>query len=327
LHADYLLFVLDEVGGIPDSVMAAAEAGLSTGIETKLLIGGNTTHCEGPLYRACTKERHLWKVIEINGDPDNPNRSSRIDIGWAREQIAKYGADHPYVLVNVFGKFPEASFNSLISVSEVEEAMARSYERRDYEFAPKVLGVDVARSGADRSVICQRQGLYMHPFRVYRNIDGNEGAGHIARITREWRQDATFIDGSGGWGYAWLDAGRMMGLEMMAIMGSGKPNNPTYYNKRAEMWFDLVKWIKEGGKLPQDDELIAELTTPTYTHKRDKILIEEKEMVKARLGRSPDLGDSACLSVAHPVSPQDEDYDGRDEFEYSQAGRSVWSGY
>lgn len=329
LHADYLLFVLDEAGGIPDSVMAAAEAGLSTGIETKLLIAGNTTHCEGPLYRACTKEKHLWKTVEISGDPDDPNRSSRVDINWAREQINKYGADHPYVLVNVFGKFPETSFNSLLSFAEVEDAMKRSYERKDYEFAPKVLGIDVARTGTDRSVICRKQGLVVHPFKIYRNIDGNEGAGHIARITREWRQDATFIDGSGGWGFAWLDAGNMMGLEMMAIAGSGKPNNPTYFNKRAEMWWEMAQWVKEGGALPDEPDLIAELTTPTYTHKRDKILIEDKELVKARLGRSPDLADALAFCFSHPVSPQSEDGDGWRgvDDEYHQSGRSQWSGY
>ncbi len=33
LHADYLMFILDESGGIPDAVMAAAEGGLATGKE------------------------------------------------------------------------------------------------------------------------------------------------------------------------------------------------------------------------------------------------------------------------------------------------------
>ena len=70
--------------------MAAAEAGLSTGTETKILIAGNPTHTDGPLYRACTQERHLYHVTEITGDPDDPMRSPRISVKWAREQIEKY---------------------------------------------------------------------------------------------------------------------------------------------------------------------------------------------------------------------------------------------
>src|SRR5262249_14284583 len=64
-HADNLLFMLDESGGIPDSVMATAEAALATGKETKIVQAGNPIMLEGPLYRACTTERHLWHVIEI----------------------------------------------------------------------------------------------------------------------------------------------------------------------------------------------------------------------------------------------------------------------
>jgi hypothetical protein len=48
-------------------------------------------------------------VIEITGDPDSPKRSTRIDPAWARAQILQYGADNPWVLANVFGKFPSSS--------------------------------------------------------------------------------------------------------------------------------------------------------------------------------------------------------------------------
>ena len=113
LHADYLLFIMDEVGGIPDAVMATAEAGLATGIETKIIVAGNPTHREGPLYRACTSERDMWYVQEITSDPDDPKRTPRVDLQWARDQIRKYGKNSPWVLVNVYGKFPPSSINVL----------------------------------------------------------------------------------------------------------------------------------------------------------------------------------------------------------------------
>ena len=122
LHADHVLFVLDESGGIPQGVMATAEAVLATGVECKVVQAGNPTHTTGPLradpslatvmdttgplHRACTIDRHLWHLIQITGDPDNPKRSPRIKLDWARQQIASYGRDNPWVLVNVFGEFP-----------------------------------------------------------------------------------------------------------------------------------------------------------------------------------------------------------------------------
>jgi len=103
LHADYIMFILDEVGGIPDAIVATAEAALATGIECKLVMAGNPTQTSGPLYRACTKEKHLWWNISITSDPEDPKRTPRVSIEWAKQQIEKYGRDNPWVLVNAFG--------------------------------------------------------------------------------------------------------------------------------------------------------------------------------------------------------------------------------
>jgi phage terminase large subunit len=62
LHSDYILFILDESGGIPDAVMASAEAALASCKEGHIVQAGNPTHLEGPLWRACTSERRLWHV-------------------------------------------------------------------------------------------------------------------------------------------------------------------------------------------------------------------------------------------------------------------------
>jgi len=75
LHADYIMFVLDESGGMPRGIMASAEPALSSCKEGHLVQAGNPTHLEGPLYDACTRERSLWHVVEINGDPDSPTRA------------------------------------------------------------------------------------------------------------------------------------------------------------------------------------------------------------------------------------------------------------
>ena len=52
--------------------------------------------------RACTSERRLWHVTEITADPDDPKRTPRVKVEWAREQIEKYGRDNPWVLPAIF---------------------------------------------------------------------------------------------------------------------------------------------------------------------------------------------------------------------------------
>lgn len=303
LHADYILFILDESGGIPDSVMAAAEAALSTGIECKLVQAGNPTHLEGPLYRACTTEARLWKTIEITGDPDDPKRSPRISEQWAREQIEKYGKDNPWVLVNVFGRFPEASMNSLLGPDEVQDAMKRAYREDQFSFSQKRLGIDVARFGDDRTIIFPRQGLMAYPYVEMRNARTNEIAARVSAAKHKWKSEMEFVDGSGGYGAGVVDALLQAGHSPVEVSFAGKAFDPRYVNKRAEMWFLMADWVKRGGALPNSPDLMRELTTPTYTFQNGKFLIEPKESIKERLGFSVDISDALCLTFAHPEAP------------------------
>ena len=302
LHADHVLFILDESGGIPDAVMAAAEAALSSCKEGHIVQAGNPTHLEGPLWRACTSERTLWHVTEITADPDDPRRSSRVRVEWAREQIAKYGRDNPWVLVNVFGKFPPGSLNTLIGPDECREATRRSYRVEDVQHSARVLGVDVARFGDDASVIFPRQGLVAHRPLKFRNLDGAQGAGAVARKWLDWMADAVFIDDTGGWGASWIDNLRRLGHQPIGVGFASRPYDPRYDNKRTEMYFEAIEWIKAGGALPEVPELIAALSQTTYSFRGDRLLLEPKEQIKARLGYSPDDADALALTFAQPAS-------------------------
>ncbi len=301
LHADYILFVLDESGGIPEAVAASAEAALSSCKEGHIIQAGNPTDLSGMLYKACVRDRKLWYVVEISSDPDSPKRSQRVSIEWARQQIEMYGRENPWVLVNVFGQFPPSAFNSLIGPAEVEAAMRRSYRESDYNSHARILGIDVAREGADKSVIFPRQGLQAFNPIIYRNIDGTRGADIVSRKIQEWSADATFIDDTGGFGSSWIDNLVRLGFSPIGIHFNQKSENPRYYNKRTEIIFELVNWIKRGGALPQSHELAASLTETTYTHKGDALLIEPKELIKSKLGYSPDEMDGLALTFSQPV--------------------------
>lgn len=302
LHADYILFILDESGGIPDAVMASAEAALSSCVEGHIVQAGNPTHLDGPLYRACTTERALWHVTEISADPDDPKRSSRVKAEWAREQIQKYGRDNPWVLVNVFGTFPPGSLNTLIGPDECRAATRRFYRPEDYAGAARVLGVDVARFGDDASVIFPRQGLAAFGPTKMRNVDGTQGAGAVARKWQDWGADAVFIDDTGGWGASWIDNLRRLGREPIGVGFASRPNDPRYENKRTEIYFEAIEWIKAGGALPDCPELIAALSQTTYSFKGDRLLLEPKDQIKSRLGYSPDDADAFALTFAQPVT-------------------------
>lgn len=302
IHADYVLFLIDEAGGIPDGVVAAAEAGLSTGIETKLLMAGNPTHLSGPLYRACEQERDYWYVQEISGDPDDPNRATRIDIEWARKQIATLGRDHPWVLVNVFGQFPPGQANAFISLADARAAGQRNLAPKEYQDDPYIIGVDVARSdGNDRTVYTLRQGRVVYRQVERRNRDLMRTVSEVSRLIQRWNPAATFVDQT-GIGSGVVDRLRELGHPVFGIDAAARSPDPVYFNLRAYMWGKMADWVKGEVCLPNDEELFRELSVPEMIYREDnKIMLESKEKMKARGIPSPDKADSLALTFAAPV--------------------------
>lgn len=301
MHADNIMFILDEAGGIPDAVMVAAEAALTGGPECyqRIVMAGNPTHREGPLWRACSSSKHLWWTISITSDPDDPNRTPRVSKEWARDQIEQYGRDNPWVLVNVFGEFPQTSMNTLLSEWEVEQSMKRNPRKEDYMYIQKRLGIDVARFGDDRTVICARQGLKVFQFKVLRNERTTDIANIVYNAKMNWGSEQEYVDGTGGYGAGVVDSLRIKRVYAQEIMFSGKAFDSTkFYNKRAEMWWRTAEWVKSGGALPNDSELKRELCSPLYFYTGDRIQIEDKGQIKSRLGFSPDKADALILTHA-----------------------------
>lgn len=306
LHADYILFLVDESGSMSDAVMVAADAALASCVEGHLIQAGNPTKKSGPLYRAVEDEHRLWWVRTVTGDPDDPKRSSRISLQWARDTIAQHGRENDWVRTNVFGLFPKTSLDALISIDEVRAAMKREY--RDFQIgnAAKVFGVDVSRYGDDSSVIFPRQGIQAFKPKVFRGLNGPQGAAVLNREAQAWEPDAVFVDDTGGFGASWIDNYRLLNGDPVGVhFAAAAHDKDRYENKRAEMYFDATQWIKEGGALPPDEDLVADLTNTTYTTKNGVLQIEPKALVKAKQsGRSPDKGDSFVLTFAEPVAPK-----------------------
>jgi hypothetical protein len=301
IHADYVLFILDESGGIPDAVMAAAEAALASGVETKIVQAGNPTHLEGPLYRASTSERNLWWVMNITGDPDDPMRSPRVSVQWAREQIEKYGRDNPWVKVNVFGEFPPASLNALFSADDIDAAMKRKLRDSEYLSFQKRLGIDVARFGDDRSVAFPRQGKMAFQYHEYRNYTGPQLASAVAHLKSSLRTEQEMIDDTGGYGASTIDHLHGISIFPHPVNFASKAIDPRYVNKRAEMYFLMSEWVRNGAVLPLCPALKRQMLAVTYMFVGNRMQIEDKEQIKQKLnGESPDHADALAVTFALP---------------------------
>jgi hypothetical protein len=309
LHSQYVMWLADEVGDYPPAVLPNME-GIFSGSpkEAHIVAAGNPSSLSGMLYHVCTVARRLWKVVQITADPDDPRRTPRVSIEAAKEMIEQWGRDNPWVQYKIFGNFPPADFKALIGPDEVREAMKRYYRRDQIGDAPRVVGVDVAGEGDDSNVIARRHGIQMFPFLKYRNLTPTQGAGLVATVWREFGPDAVFTDNTGGWASGWNDNLRNLGFAPIPIGFAERAHQPDrFLNKRTEMYWDGVEWIRRGGALPPEDslgarELLAALTQTTYNFQRDKMVLEPKADIKIKLGYSPDEGDAFVLLHAEPVS-------------------------
>lgn len=303
LHSKFPFVLLDETGDMPVAVGRAASQ-IFTGAPTDAAIiqAGNPTSTSGLLYDSCTRAGESWDVITITADPDDPKRTPRVSVEHARETIRAYGRENPWVMATILGLFPPTGFNALLGPDDIDEAVARHYRQDEIENAPIVLGGDVARQGDDSSAIARRQGRQAFPIRTLRIPDTMLLAEQFILEMKAQQADAMLVDETGGYGAGVIDAMRQLGHDVIGVQFGSRPSDYRYFNKRSEMYFEMAKWVKAGGSLPEDRELKEELCATTFVYQGDRFRIVEKELIKQQIGRSPDKADALALTFAQPVA-------------------------
>ena len=227
----------------------------------------------------------------------------------AQDELARIQTETPE---NLFRQeylcdFTASRTDVLIPIDLVLAAQKRLYNEYELRGAPKILGVDPARFGDDRSVIIRRQGLQSFAPRVLAKLDNVQLAGLVAQEIKDFRPDAVFVDAGQGAGV--IDVLRSLGYEVTEVPFGGAPLQAgRYRNTRAESWGEMAEWIRHGGALPEQETTLAnELASAVYDFdEAGKMRLEAKDKIKARLGKSPDLADALALTFAAPVASREQ---------------------
>ena len=303
VHAKRVLFLIDECGDIPVTVLKTAEQALSNCTWGKIFAAGNPTSQSGMLYAIATRLRAMWHIVTITGDPEDPDRSPRIDIEWAREQIKTYGRDDPWVMAYILGQFPPSGINALLSIQEVEAACRRLYNVTQLEGSQKRLGIDVARGGMDKTSLFPRWGKQAYRPVNMSHVRGNDIAARAAVAKTRWGWELCFVDDTGGYGGSVCDSMVQAGIDHVPVNFASKAIDPRYFNKRSEMLFNMAAWVKNGGALPDLPTLRAEMPALRYGFQKGQFKVIEKEQIKKEIGHSPDDTDALALTFALPEMP------------------------
>lgn len=296
-HERDVLLIYDEASMIDDAIWEVSDGAMSTKGAIWIAFG-NPTRNTGRFHACFHRLRHRWRTRQID------SRTCKMaDKAWADRLIEDFGDDSDYVRVRVKGIFPRASSAQFIGSDLVEAARGRHISEDSYRHAPKILMLDVARHGDDQSVILRRQGLACTGLRKLRVGDTMTLAGLLAQEIEDYKPDAVFVDATGiGWGV--VDRLRQLGHSVIAVQtGEGAIDSKAHFNLRAEMWSKMRDWLKEGGCLPDDQELCDDLTGPMYSFDaKERVALERKEDMKRRGLASPDCADALALSFAQAVA-------------------------
>lgn len=199
----------------------------------------------------------------------------------------------------------------VIPTAWIDAAQQRWEDKIPPRLAMTAMAVDVAPGGGDQRVICWRYGAWYARFDAKREVDktGRLTASEVVKYRRD--RCPVVVDLGGGWGGDAVIAMKDNGINAVAFNGVAASAGRTrdgklrFRNKRAEATWRFREALdpsQEGGAvvaLPPDPELKADLAAYKWEMKAGGfILIEDKNKMKERLGRSPDKGDAAvmCLS-------------------------------
>lgn len=194
------------------------------------------------------------------------------------------------------------------------------------------LGVDVARGGKDKTVMTPRHDHWYGSQAVYPGTatpDGPMCAGLAIANAKDGAPIQVDVIGVGASVYDHLKGAK---VQVVALNGSAKSfahdrsGKLSFANKRAELWWLMREALDpvhgDDIALHPDRELLADLCAPRWKLSGGKVLVEPKDDIIKRIGRSPDRGESVVY--ARPETPKRQAKDSRPDTTDGDYDPSSW---
>ena len=282
IHDPYVLFIVDEAGGIGHTLGNSYAAVLSNPDPHMLLIGNPPTDNEGSWFEEeCGRTDGTVSSLRVSAY-DTPNFTGEstprctscgpsvpahrvawhlTDQEFVDGAIAEFGEDSAFVLARVHAEFPTAIGQIVMPLSWVEACAEADHQPAAGSWVR--VGADIAAEGGDEFVIAHTVGFtasIVHRSSGAANADPVNLAGRITQEVREAcdirervgeeRKVHVKIDASGmGWGVAGLvkrqceEAG--LPAVVLPVRGEDPPNDETQFrNARSELWWNTRRLVK-----------------------------------------------------------------------------------
>jgi hypothetical protein len=321
LHEYKMLIVLDEADGINAGLWDSIESLMTNDVGCHVLAIGNPLDNSSRFARICDGTEPGWNVIRISafdlpaltGEPVPQDVADRLTSKrWVEDKKIRWGENNPLYIGKVLGLHPDSD-EGLIPMSWIRAANDRWHEwndspTRDTEqpTGRRVFGVDVGHLGEDQTCIATRQGNVVMSVESWSKLDTVAVTGLVEARLKEHAQFTSVVDAIGV-GAGVVDLLRARGRNVQAFVASAgtKRRDATgtqgFRNLRGAAWWNLRELLDPALgatlALPPDDDLTADLATPRWEPVTGaKIVVESKDDIRKRLGRSTDAGDAVAMA-------------------------------
>jgi len=337
-HEDNMLFIIDEASGIAEPIMEAILGTLSGG-NNKLLMCGNPTKTVGTFYDSHTVDRALYRCHTVNAEKSkrtNKENIAAMKKKYGKDsnvvKVRVYG-EFPTQEDDVFIPISYLESSCQTEVPDITAKALGLYQNKNGDLQPADvsgvhqidIGCDVARYGDDKTCIGYRINEVVKIYKKYNGQDTTWTAGNIIQLYLMLKEKYKFAgqipvkvdDGGVGGGvvdqlknYKRSDPVKYADLVIIPVNFGQQIKHKYYYDSTTYMMGvvrDLIAPFDDTGRphkpeiiLPNDNDLIGQLSSRKYDFVGVKQKVESKKDMKDRGLTSPDEADCILL-ICLPV--------------------------
>ncbi len=198
----------------------------------------------------------------------------------------------------------------IIPTEWVQAAQKRWRERERPYITISGVGIDPSRGGPDKTAMAKRYDNWIDEVVTWPGMVAKDGP-TVAALVKSQLEDEFgpgYINVDvNGIGSSVFDSLSPMYQNVMAVNSSegstyrDRSGKLKMRNLRAELYWRMRDALDpiHGDELalPPDPELLADLCSARYRNTTAGVIVEEKSEIKARIGRSPDIGEAVILSL------------------------------
>jgi hypothetical protein len=320
-HATVIGYVFDEAKAIPDGTWDAAEGAMSqegiSGKEVFALAISTPGESSGRFYEIHSKKQGLTDWWTRHVTKDEAIAANQMSATWAENRRLQWGDKNPEYVTRILGEFADASEDSVIYLSWIDQANERWLDLNNIYYGQQTWGCDIARFGEDKTALANLIGNSLAEIIEYAKQDTMNTVGKIISHINHDTKVGVDIVGIGAGVYDRLNEQKYNVVPINAGSRTDEPDIITRKNyfrdwRSASWWLIRDRLNPDNAKygnllaLPPIPDLTADLLKPKWKHMSNgRIAVESKEDISKRLKKNKSTDYADALAIALWVATYD----------------------